>query len=197
MKNKRFQYEYRKSASSLHRTVGEVLRNTEAFKHHKIYQEYPVNKVNPNYTNAKHRFDWVIPDLKLVIECHGIQHSVPIAFIDEDVLETVEKYREGIRRDKEKEEAARQAGYLYIVVDYTEEKTIDSTGLLAKIYAEKYFNDYHKVELNEHPAMSKYKEMAKKKRKEYLASETHKEKLKKARKYNKERYRKLKEFKNE
>lgn len=196
MKNKRFQYNYRKNSSSLHKKVGEILRTSPTFKHHKIYQEYSVNKINPS-ANNKWRFDWVIVDLKVVIECHGIQHTTPTAFNKEDVVETVSKFLDGQSRDKEKERLAREAGYSYIVIDYTEEKNINITTILERIYADKTINDYSIIEKEEHKHVQKNKEYTKEYRKKYLASEKHQKKLEQAREKRKEKYRKLKQFKNE
>jgi len=79
MRAKRFRYEYRENASSLHKQVGELLRNSPLFKTQEIYQEYPLDKVNSKYKTRYH-YDWVIPKLKIIVECHGAQHYEPVAF---------------------------------------------------------------------------------------------------------------------
>ena len=67
---------YRKNASELHRAIGNILLSKEGpFSLYKIHQEYPVHKINPNFKSKRHKFDWVILDLSVVIEGHGQQHS--------------------------------------------------------------------------------------------------------------------------
>ena len=80
MKTRRFKKEYRKSSSALHREMGECLRNSAIFKNYQIYQEYPVSLINKSFINKRCHFDWVIPDLYLVIELHGKQHEIPTDF---------------------------------------------------------------------------------------------------------------------
>ena len=61
MKRTRFQHQYRKNASKLHKEVGDILRDSKILGHQEIYQEYPVNRVNKHYRNSSHHFDWVVP----------------------------------------------------------------------------------------------------------------------------------------
>src|SRR3990167_6834575 len=117
MKSSRFQFEYRDSASSLHKAIGEILRNSEVFKYHECYQEYPVNRVNNLYPESSHHYDWVIPKLKIVVEGHGKQHYSPVAF-DGDAQAAVSRYHEQKRRDKAKKKAALDANYIFIEVPW-------------------------------------------------------------------------------
>lgn len=123
MKSRRFQYEYRKSASKLHKAVGEALRSYSLFSGYRSYQEYPVNKVNPSYESGREHFDWVIPDLHLVIECHGEQHYTPVAF-DGDQTAAIDRFNRTQELDDQKKNAAINAGYVYMVVKYDELKQI-------------------------------------------------------------------------
>lgn len=192
MKNSRFKYKYRLSASKLHQKVGHILRTTYAFKHHKVYQEYPVKKINEEYPDASHKFDWVIEDLKVVIECHGRQHTECVAFGKEDLSVTIERFRAQRERDKAKKQAAIDAGYTYIIIDWTEEKEINGTILLAKIYGSRTAlpPDGDEVKAERRKSIQQ-------KRKEYLASDQHKEQLERARKYRKQQYKRLKKLKDE
>lgn len=192
MKNRRFQHKYRDSASNLHKKVGEILRTTEAFKHHKVYQEYPVSKINENYPDDSHHFDWVIPDIKVIIECHGKQHYEIIKFGDEEVWDTIQRFRDGRKRDEAKKQAAIEAGYAYVIVDYTEEKELTGTILLAKIYGSRCTLPPDSDEVK-----TEKKKSVQQRRKEYLDSPEHKEQLDRAREYRKQRYEQLKKLKDE
>lgn len=124
MKNSRFQYTYRKSASKQHRQVGDILRSSSFFKNYQIYQEYPVNRINPEYTSSREHFDWVVLELKLVIEVHGIQHTVGTDFSGKLTPEETEEQFQALQmRDKDKEKAAIKAGYTYIAIPYNIEIT--------------------------------------------------------------------------
>lgn len=131
MKSKRLQYQYRKNASKLHRTVGEILR-TGLLKNYKIYQEYPVNRIDSSFTDGRCKFDWVILDLKVVIEVHGEQHYKCCTF-GADPEEAVQNFRNIQKRDELKMEAAIRSGYTYIAIPYWDIKKVSDNYLLAKI----------------------------------------------------------------
>ena len=120
-KSSRFQYEYRSNASKLHKAVGEVLRTDPLLKCYKAYQEYPVNRINQDFKNGMCKYDWVILDLKVVIEVMGEQHAKWIPFFHK----TEAEYFEQLRRDKEKKDAAEEAGYTYIAVAHDETLDVD------------------------------------------------------------------------
>lgn len=120
-KSSRFKHAYRKNASKLHKAVGETIRSHPLLKHYTSYQEYPVSKVNPEYQNNSHHFDWIILDLKCVIECHGAQHFSRIPFFHK----TEEDYQDQLRRDEEKKTAAELAGWSYFIVKFDEELDVD------------------------------------------------------------------------
>ena len=191
VKSSRFKFEYRKNASKLHRAVGDFLRGSIILGVHEIYQEYPVNRVHPNYPNSSHHFDWVIPGLQIVIEAHGKQHFEPTAF-DGNWDTALDSFRGIQSRDKQKKEAAREAGYVYIEVPYTH-KNFNDDWLLEAIESgqaelEGYTSDRPK---------DIQKEKDKERRKEYRESEAYQKKLQRDRDYRKEQYRRMKELKNE
>ena len=66
-------YTYRDNASSLHRAVGDVIRGHPSLRSLRSFQEYPI-------PHTPFHVDWFILDLNLAIECHGEQHSRPVAF---------------------------------------------------------------------------------------------------------------------
>jgi len=126
MKIKRLQFKYRSNASKLHRKVGDILRDSKIFQNYKIYQEYPVSKINKTVTNNKLKYDWVVQDLHLVIECHGKQHYEPTSFgTDSGDKTTLEKFKEIQERDRFKKEMCEEAGWTYIAIKYDEVKKMD------------------------------------------------------------------------
>lgn len=191
MKTSRFKFEYRKSASKLHRKVGDILRKSVIFGNYEIYQEYPVSKINPMYQDNSHHFDWVIPAIKLVIECHGKQHYVISDFSGLSEDHGIADFKALKKRDEMKAQAAILFGYTYIVVPYTDEKVI----------TEDYIWSLYKQNENIEPLLelspSIHKPMYnKEKHQKYLKSDKHQAQLEKAREYRKEQYRRQKEIKN-
>ena len=127
MKSRRFASRYRQNASKLHKRVGDILQAPGSpFRNFKIYQEYPVSRVNPEYHNNSHKFDWVILDLYLVIEAHGEQHYNPVAFGGMDYEEATECFLQQRHRDNSKMDAAVEAGFTYIVIPYHDYKLVDA-----------------------------------------------------------------------
>ncbi len=188
MKNSRFKFEYRKSASKLHIAVGEILRNSDVFGGYNIYQEYPVSKVNPEYTSNSEHFDWVIPDIKLVIECHGKQHYEVTDFSGKSEDCGINSYKAQKARDEAKKQAAIDAGYTYTVVPYTDQKEV----------TEDYLWSLYKNNENRGPSTVKASDKLKpyydrEARNEYLSSDKHKKMLDKARQIRQENYRRAKE----
>lgn len=203
VKSSRFQYEYRKSASKLHKRVGDLLRESTLFSGYESYQEYPVNKVNTSYPDGSHHFDWVIPMLKIVFECHGKQHYESVAF-DGDVEKSIDAFKALKLRDEAKKLAALEAGYSYVEIPYTALKDLDEDWLVNAISnaetqqtsplkkKEKETQKKQKTAKQlefEHQQSERNKEL----RRQYLQSEQHKEQLRKARSLQQEQYKKFKE----
>ncbi len=143
MKNSRFQYKYRKTASKAHRATGEILRTSETFKNFESYQEYPVNRVNPDYESGREHFDWVVPGMKLVIEVMGKQHFSIATFGGISKEEAAENLHATQYRDRKKENAAIVAGWTYITIPYTIEPT------------EEYILEQYKLNFNSLKPMKK------------------------------------------
>ena len=196
MKSHRFKYEYRKNASKLHKRVGDHIRASKTFGGYQIYQEYPVSKVNSNYSNNSHHFDWVIPTIKLVIECHGIQHEQPVAF-DGNIDNSIDNFHAIQARDLAKKNAALAADYHYIVIRHDEIQLLTDKLLFDKIkeadieltnYRLCYYED-----INELPdTCNEFKKSSKL----YKESDYYKKQLSRAREYRKQKYRRLKELKD-
>lgn len=121
MKTRRFSEKMRKNASKGHIEVGQLIREMFAFS--KIYQEYPVKRINPEWKSNKHKFDWVILDLKIVVEVMGEQHFKPVTFGGRSKEEAEVKFREQLEIDKRKKQAALQSGFKYAIIAYNEKPT--------------------------------------------------------------------------
>lgn len=165
------------------------MRDSPIFSNYEIYQEYPVNRVNPDYPEPSHHFDWVIASLRVVIEGHGKQHYEAAAF-DGDHIAAKYRLEDQQRRDLQKKEAAQSAGWAYVEIPYTA-KTITDTYLMELILAsQEAVSGYTKDKAK---PKDDRKEKLKEIRQEYLKSDRHKEALERAKQTRKERYRRFKE----
>jgi len=184
------QFEYRESASRLHKAVGEVLRTSPLFKYQISYQEYPVKNVDPEY-NFSHYFDWVIPGMFLVIECMGIQHEKIQDFSGHSEDAGISAFKEQKVRDKLKKAAAINNGWTYVEISYKDEKKITDEFIMS-LYKKNY-NDKQVII----PAQKKEtdKTFLKIRRDNYLKSDKHKKDLQLAKQYRHEQYLKNKKRK--
>jgi hypothetical protein len=119
MKRSKTQYRTAKNASKLHKKIGTLL--AELYPHFEIRQEYAVNQINKQFLSGREKFDWVVLGLKIVIEVHGEQHYGPVCFGGISLAEAKKNFDKRIRVDKEKELAAREAGWGYLIVKYDEQ----------------------------------------------------------------------------
>jgi very-short-patch-repair endonuclease len=69
---------YRKSASSYHKKLGDIIQKHPVLKNLRVYQEYPV-------PGTRYKIDWFFPDLKLAIEIQGEQHYNLTGFDNHDL----------------------------------------------------------------------------------------------------------------
>jgi hypothetical protein len=191
MKVARFKQEYRKSTSQLHRKIGEILKTSPSFRFYRIYQEYPVSKINPNCTNQRLRFDWVILDLKLIIEGMGKQHEIPTDFSGKAEDGGVSQFQNIQYRDKLKKDFAENAGWTYIAISYKEENILNED-LIISYYIQNHFENSIIFLISENPIIEQIKKQSKEKRTEYLQSDKHKEHLQNARTYQRELYKRKK-----
>lgn len=110
-------------SSKLHRYVGEILKDP-IFRLHKIYEEFPVSTVNPNWHSNRHKFDWVIKDLRVVIEVQGQQHKKMVKWngnTSDDQARGKLEYQ--IYTDTRKKQAAIDAGWAYVDISFTDIKS--------------------------------------------------------------------------
>lgn len=178
MKVSRFDKNYKNNASSLHKKIGECLRSKNSlFYYNKVFQEYPVDKINPNFKNSRCKFDWVILDLKLVIEGHGAQHYQATSFGNGKSIETkLENFADLKYRDQKKEQAALDAGFTYIIIKYSEIKDITDKliwdrykeNLNTIIVEKKIDNKLNEYKINQQEKLKAYNKLKYKKQKEYL-----------------------------
>jgi hypothetical protein len=98
---------------------------TPLFNGYQILQEYPVNKVNPEYPSGREHFDWVVLTLKIVIEVMGEQHVRPVCFGGVTIEAATEAFHAQVARDKAKAEAAIAAGWTYITIPHNVDLTLD------------------------------------------------------------------------
>ena len=173
MKSSRFNYAYRENASLLHKTVGEVLRNSPLFSGYRVLQEYPVSKVNYTY-RGNHWFDWVVLDLHVVFECQGRQHYALATFGGISPEEAHTNLLDQRYRDNEKMDAAVAAGWTYIDIPYYDIDDITDT------YLWSLYTRY----LNPLPLLQEEKEED---------SDYHQAQLKKAREWRSEQYQRYRE----
>ncbi len=216
MKSSRFKHDYSASASKLHKQVGEILRDS-LFKNYHIYQEYPVNKINPAYPSGREKFDWYIKDLNLVIEVHGQQHYGPVCFGGVSEQEAEANFKRQKFRDAMKRDAAIAAGSTYIIIKYDEK--INAETIFKKI-TEANDTLEESIEFDPQPEemvkefegkvvaskdrrqeRMELKKAASERRKEirkyFKSSEKYKNQLEKAKKFRKQMYLKSKELKQE
>lgn len=120
MKKTKLPKELTQNASKLHKHVGDLLQNIREFNGFEIRQEYPVKKVNPEFSSGREKFDWAILGAQIIIECHGEQHYRPVQFGGIDLEEAKRNFAKQRQRDEEKQKAAVEAGWTYVVVSFKE-----------------------------------------------------------------------------
>lgn len=123
MSCKHQKYVYRKSASALHKAVGEAIRNHPTLKSLRSFQEYPI-------PHTPFHVDWFIKDLNLAVECHGEQHDKPVAF-DGDKEKAKENLLLQKKRDIKKKDLCEEQGWKVIEIWYYDD--LSAEAIVAKI----------------------------------------------------------------
>ena len=192
-KESRFKKDYRTNVSKLHKAVGDMLRASPLLANYRIYQEYPVNMISPYFDSGREKFDWIVMDLMVVIECHGKQHYEPVRFGGIAQEEAEVNFKNQVIRDLSKKQAVKQAGWTYVVFKY-DEKDISVAALMKKITTEQA------IIPEEEPETTTYYEIAKKiknKRSPKFNKDYHVQQLEKAREYRRKWYRIFKQRKKD
>lgn len=118
MSYKRHKYTYRKSASKLHKAVGDALRTHPVLRALRSYQEYPI-------PHTPYHVDWFVVDLNMAIECHGEQHDKPVAF-DGDKEKAARVFEEQLKRDALKRRLCIEQGWKIIEIWYYDDLETDA-----------------------------------------------------------------------
>lgn len=116
---------YRKNASKLHKAVGDVIFSTAFLKNLRIYQEYPAKQLFSEFKSYREKYDWVILDLQIIVECHGLQHYKPVRFGGITEEEARQRFIEQVRRDRLKQQIAEKHGWKYVVIKYDDDLSPD------------------------------------------------------------------------
>ncbi len=165
---------YAANASKLHRLVGEVLSITPPFSGMTLQQEVIVSSLF-KYPNNRDKYDWVVPELFLVIEVMGEQHFKP--GFNSDAGEALLNFKSQQFRDSQKKEAALLAGWTFIEIPFTDKKEIASKYLLDAYTANYNPSGLKKNKLLERPSnpdfearQNRFKEESNRRRREYNRS---------------------------
>jgi hypothetical protein len=117
--------EFAKNASRLHRKIGEILLLTSPFNQYQTRQEVLVSELFPAYPNNRDKYDWVVPDMHLIIEGNGSQHYSPATF-GSSAEQAIMNFQSQKFRDGQKEEIAIMNGWTFITVPFLDEKNLTS-----------------------------------------------------------------------
>ena len=133
-KGRKLPQQLAQNVSKLHKLIGELLTCDDSpFKTYEIRQEVRVSDINPDYKSNREKFDWVILGLNVVIEVHGIQHYREVCFGGITKDKAKQNFLKRTQLDAQKQQAAEEACWSYVVVKYTE-KNITIKELTEKIY---------------------------------------------------------------
>lgn len=100
------------------RSKGELLIEKFLFENHITFE----SEKHFDWMAPKNRYDFFIPDKKLIIEFHGEQHYIYTPHFHE----TLEKWEMAKERDLVKEKQAIEHGFQYLIIPYFEQDKISS-----------------------------------------------------------------------
>jgi len=119
------------SASKRHKLLYEILFNSTFFKNFVIRQEVAIKDLVPGYRSGRHKADWFIKDLGIVIEVMGEQHKNLVRFGNISKELALTNLLNTRSRDSMKRAALENEGYTYIEIWYDED--ISESLLINKI----------------------------------------------------------------
>jgi len=108
------------NASKRHKELYNILINSPYFQHMIIKQEVSIRDLVPTYAAPRHKCDWYIKDLGVVIEVHGEQHYKPVNFGGVHPHIARDQFGGVKRRDNMKRTALKAEGYTYVEIKYDE-----------------------------------------------------------------------------
>ena len=120
-------------ASKFHKSIQTILIEDEYFKSMNCYQEVPVEDLAPGFPYKGYHYDWYIQPLNCIIELHGQQHYKVTRFGNYSMDTAIRNFEEGTQRDTDKEYAALENNYTYIVISYIEQKRLCGSYLRMRI----------------------------------------------------------------
>ncbi len=152
-----------------------------------------VQELFPSYSNGREKYDIVLDDLQLIIECHGIQHY-KIQTFGADAGEAVMNFQTQKFRDTSKKEIALLNNWLYLEIPYTDEKLITEDYLYdawKRLSSDATTNLAQQVRDDPQPKVDKVH----REKPAWLEERRESDRVK-ARAHRKEQYKRMKEFKN-
>ena len=118
-KNARFKTQgQRKDTSKGEKDVARLLQ--QIFKSAQFYFEYPLTKFT-NTDNERLRCDIFCPTFNFVVEYQGAHHEKPVSYgnSDEEIMKSVEAFKERQRLDQMKRKLYEDAEVKYLEIDHT------------------------------------------------------------------------------
>jgi hypothetical protein len=121
---------YASNASKRHKAVGALLEQS-IFENMVIFQEYPVNLINPDCSNGRLKVDWYIKTLNIAIEVQGEHHYQPVQYGGQSKDKATNSFVKQAYKDTDKIRYCEQAGCPVIEIHYKDK--ISLQWLLARI----------------------------------------------------------------
>lgn len=120
--------------SKFHERVRQIIIADPFLSSLRCFQEVPVQDLCPDYPTGRHRLDWYIEDLSLVIELHGRQHY---KFTNRGNVAYDQAHRDFLRsrgRDRAKKQSVLSAGYRFVEIPYKMESKLNGEKLKELIF---------------------------------------------------------------
>ena len=159
--------EYAHNASKLHKAIGELLGQS-IFTHMVVFQEYPVEMINPDCPNSRMKVDWYIKTLNIAIEVQGQHHFDPVQYGGQSEDKANNNFVNQVHRDVDKSKYLEAVGCPIIEVHYSQKLSLE--WLIERISdASKQNQSPAKTDLKlrKPKVISKWKEEAAEKRRAY------------------------------
>lgn len=120
--------------SSLHEMVREIFCTDPFFKYLNCWQEVYVKDLIPDYLNSKHRYDFYIENLNIILELQGIQHYRPQGFSNISYDQKIINFELIQKTDKQKRIAAINNDFIYKEISYKDQNLLTAPFLKTKLF---------------------------------------------------------------